>query len=115
LEKLKLKSYKHEKNRLVIIIEKSSNLQNFLAMLLDKCNFGDNLYKKFYTVEGVKIHLLKDTEDHYVNKNFDIDIIYGNRSVIIIIRIKKENSKNIIMNFVTEYCNFDKVIGQNNS
>ena len=108
VKKLKLIGLKHGKNRLVFLIEKHKNLSEFLATFLLKCGFEDNLHREYYKAENIEIERLEDTEENYANENFDIDIVYGHKTIILLVRLKDDKYKKRVFDAVYEFCELER-------
>ena len=104
MEKLNLLSLGNQKNRSYFIIKKNKSLRGFLAYLLLKCGFEDNLYLTEYEIKKKDVSLFEDTQSNYVNEYFDIDILYSRRAVILIVRTKDEKYRKFINSLIKEYC-----------
>lgn len=115
MEKLKLIEIKHGEKRLSFTIRKDKPIKQFLSALLETCGFKEieNPYLQYYDVEKKNVTKFEGIEENYVNKKFDIDIIFTHRNVIVLVRIcslirKKELGERVI-NFVMKHCDFKEV------
>jgi len=115
MEKLKLTGIGSKDNvpyfgtyRSYFKIKKDKNLIGLLAYLLLKCDFDDNPYLNDYQIENKQIEKFVDCEDNYTNTNFDIDIIFGDKEIILVVRTKTEKHKQFVNSIIDKYCEVSK-------
>lgn len=106
MKKLKLKGAGNTNGRSYFKIEKHRDLHDFLADFLVKCGFEDNNYLTIYKTEQGDITLLEDVQENYKNEYFDIDIFYGHKSVILVVRTINEKQAELVNNIIHEFCEF---------
>lgn len=104
MEKFELLGLKIEKNKLMIKIEKDKRLREFLGNLLLKCGFRDNHYLTDDVNYRTDVSKNQDNLENYENKNFDIDIIYAHKAIIISVRVKNEKQKDLFLTYIYEFC-----------
>ena len=103
MDKLTLTGLGSDKNRLFFIIKKGKGLRPFLAYLLLKCGFENNIFLTEYDDDHIDVINFEDTQSNYKNDDFDIDIIFGHRCIVLVIRIKNEKKRQFISNIIGEF------------
>jgi len=105
-KKFKLSGLGNSEKRSYFIIEKSTSIRGFLAYFLLKCGFihNDYLLDDQSNAKIKDITKISDIQKNFKNDVFDIDIVYGYKNVILLIRYDEDNKKEFITKLVLEYC-----------
>jgi hypothetical protein len=102
MKKLTLLGINHKTGRLEVYIEKSKKLHSVLAKILLDFGFAANPYL-LDEEEELKPFKFVDTVENYNSNKLDIDLIYGYKKLIFIVRSKSEENieyfKKAIFNF----------------
>lgn len=68
------------------ILEQSELFQKYFNEILEKIKIKDMIYD-----EQLPIKSRLNEIDHFKNEDYDIDVIYTNETIILIVRAKQEN------------------------
>ena len=95
IKKLKLSGAGNSDRRSFYMIEKKQDFFSFFANFLINCGFNGNLYVDEYQEDPPKIEKFIDFQEHFKNKDYDIDVIFGKEKIILIIRANKKNLEHV--------------------
>ncbi len=89
--KLVLRGTTNLQERFGYMFEKRKNFLKILIKFMEELDFEEDDMIYFYADESMtKLRKLKDDLFNIKNKNFDVDIFFGDKVVIIIVRTKKK-------------------------
>ena len=78
----------NENGRSYFILAKENLFRNYFNEILDKLDIKDQIYEE----QGVIEERVNET-DHFKNEKFDIDVIYTETRIIILVRANTKNLK----------------------
>ena len=98
-------------------VEKNENFKNIFIKFMEDLGFdGGKIRQGFwnYDEDDDKIELkISDFEDcyrYYENKKYDIDVFYGNKKIILIIRTKERREMLNNLEYKSKWKKFPKII-----
>jgi hypothetical protein len=127
-DKLVLLGTENKENRYEYIIEKNEDFKEIFLSFMEKLGFeriiiNKTFFNYIFNRDNIekqiefKISDFKDSYHNYKNKDFDIDVFYGTKKIILIIRTKKGNKLREIINSKIKWENksyFKKQLGRLN-
>ncbi len=104
--------YRHRYN-----IEKNENFKNIFINFMEDLGFDRKKIKQGFWIHEeneeeieLKISDFEDCCRHYENKKYDIDVFYGNKKIILVIRAKERREMLDNLEYKSKWKKFPKII-----
>ena len=95
-KKLKLVGSGNEEGRFFFIFNKGESFFSLFPQFLLGCGFRDLGIYEDYQEEMPDIKQFTNKIEHFKNEGYDIDVIYAQDRIILIVRTNKDNRKQLI-------------------
>lgn len=95
-KKLKVIGSGNKEGRFFFIFNKEESFFGLFSSFLINCGFRNLGIYEYYQEEKPDIKLFNNKVENFKNEEYDIDIIYTNNSIILIIRTNQENYKSLM-------------------
>ncbi len=110
MSKLKLYGISKQENRVHFRLGKKQAFLDVFRKILLRFGFWDARYWHYDEIKDKddKINNLTDFCDHLQNEKYDIDIIFGKKRIIVIVRAKQKDKDKFIKE-LNKFCEWAKI------